>query len=154
MADLFPPDDEARVALEAFRAEYKDLPTQGESRAGAPVRVVRLDRPGAYLLVPIYDGGGLRGVVQLHAQDMTVESMATIRDSASAFLVSPEAALAGAQEALPERRGWGVPFLGWRPCRESWNSLRPLWVVPHAEGQVYLTQDGEVYETLTAGRGG
>jgi hypothetical protein len=142
------------AALESFQARHaKEVSSEG-LHAGSPAHVVRLDRPGAYLLIPILDPKGLRGIVQLDAQSMAVESSAAVRDPASDFLMSADSALAVAQAALPGKRNWRAPFLGWRPCRESQNSMWPLWVVPHAVGEVYVTQSGEVFEILTAGRGG
>lgn len=150
-----PSDDQTqRVALEAFRARQAGAPSPGELVAGQPARVERLDRPGAYVLVPVQDAAGLRGIVQLDAQELSVETYAEIRDPASPFLATEAEVLAAARSAFPDKRGWRTPFLGWQPCRESFDSLRPLWVVPHAEGQVYVTQSREVFEALTTGRGG
>jgi hypothetical protein len=119
------------------------------------VRVARLDRPGIdFFLIPIRDAGGLRGIVQLDAQTGGVEASAVIRDPASPFLVTAEAAEAAAHRALPRARDWREPFLGWRPCRESFDSMRPLWVVPHADGEAFVTQGLAVFEALTSGRGG
>ena len=126
----------------------------GPLAAGPAVRVERLDRPGDYLLVPIQDAAGLRGIVQLDALTLAVQSSAAIRDPAAIFLTTEAEALAAAGAAFPLRRDWGKPFLGWRPCRESFDSLRPLWVVPHHDGQAYVTQSGHVFEALSTGKGG
>jgi hypothetical protein len=150
----FKGSEASRTALEAFRAQHRGVALSGELSAGQPVNVLRLDRPGMYLLVPIRDTAGLRGIVQLDAAGLQVDSSAAIRDPSSIFLVSEEAALAAAQSALPDKAGWAKPFLGWRPCRQSFDSMRPLWVVPHQNGHAYVTQGREVFETLTAGRGG
>jgi hypothetical protein len=146
--------DLARAALEAFRARYGDSRAQGTLTARAPVRVSRLDRPGAYVLVGIEDGRGLQGIVSLSADAGAVESSAFIRDPGSVFLVSGDTARAAAAKALPDKRGWGAPFLAWRPCRQSFDNLRPLWVVPHADGEAFVTQGLSVSETLTSGKGG
>jgi hypothetical protein len=147
-------DEICSTALKAFWARHKDAGPSGGFSAGVPVRVERLDRTDAYLLVPIYDDVGLRGIVQLGVQGQSVESSAAIRDPAATFLATEETVLAAAKTALPDMVGWGKPFLGWRPCRESFDSMRPLWVVPHRDGRVYVTQSCEVFEVLTAGRGG
>ena len=146
--------DLAHAALDAFRAQH------GESRGASgltprtPVRVTRLDRPAAYVLVAIDDERGLRAIVQLSPETGDVESSALIRDRDSPFLVSADTARAAAASALPAKRGWGDPYLAWRPCRESFDSLRPLWVVPHADGQAFVTQSLGVSEVLTTGKGG
>lgn len=147
-------EETSRAALEAFRALHPDLSSLSGLEAGAPALVERLDRAGAYLLIPINDAVGLRGIVQLDVQSLTVESSAAIRDPTSVFLVSEAAALAAAQTALPNKHGWRKPFLAWQPCRESFDSMRPLWVVPHSDGQAYVTQSRDVFEVLTTGRGG
>lgn len=147
-------EDELRAALNEFQARHAGTPAPTGFRAGPPARVRRLDRGGAYLLIPILDAGGLRGIVQIDEESGTIESSASIRDPASGFLEAEEAALSAAQRVLPGRHGWGKPFLGWRPCRESFSSLRPFWVIPHAEGEAFVAQSGEVFETLTSGRGG
>ena len=83
-----------------------------------------------------------------------VETSAAIADPRSVFLVTADAARSAAELALPDKRGWGKPFLAWRPCRESFDSLRPLWIVPHADGEAFVTQNLTVSEILTWGRGG
>jgi hypothetical protein len=148
-------DDGSHAALEAFRARHTEVRDPGSLAAGPAARVARLDRPGVYfLLVPIHDAGGLRGIVQLDGQGGAVESSAAIRDPASAFLVTADAAVSAARQALPRARDWRQPFLGWRACHESFDSMRPLWVVPHADGEAFVTQSLQVFEALTSGRGG
>ena len=154
MTNSLSKDEASHVALKAFRARHPGVSSTGRLVAGPPARVERLDRPGAYLLVPIRDAVGLRGIVQLDAQGLCVESSAAIRDSTTLFLASEDAVLAAVRTALPNRLGWRKPFLAWQPCHESFDSMRPLWVVPHTDGQVYVTQSCEVFEVLTAGRGG
>ena len=139
-----------RAALAELRARHGS----GDAlTARAPVRVARLDRPQGYVLVAIDDARGLHGIVAL-GEDATVESSAVIRDPSSIFLTGAAAARAAAEKALPARRGWGTPFLAWRPCKESFDSMRPLWVVPHTGGEAYVTQNLTVSETLSVGRGG
>lgn len=153
MAEPFP-EQLARSALAAFRIRCREAAREREElRAEAPARVVRLDRAGAYWLVPIRDSVGLRGIVQLD-EGGAVAASAAIRDPTAGFLINAAAALAAAKRALPGKRGWGSPYLGWRPCRESFDGMRPLWVIPHSEGNAYVSQGGDVFERLTAGRGG
>lgn len=147
-------DEASRLALEAFQARHVGgSPVRG-LKSGPPVRVSRLDRDGAYLLVPVRDATGLRGIVGLDARLGTIESTAVIADPSSEFLLPEGTALRLAKRALPARTGWKAPFLGWRPCRESYSSIRPLWVVEHDGGTAFVTQSGVVVEALTFGRGG
>lgn len=143
--------DLQRAALEAFRARHGGR--HATLTARVPVRVSRLDRPDEYRLVAVDDARGLHGIVAL-GEDATVEASAAIRDPESVFLVDAAAARTVAEQALPDRRGWRTPFLAWRPCRESFDIMRPLWVVPHDGGEVFVTQDLALFETLSAGRGG
>jgi hypothetical protein len=147
-------DPVARAALAAFAAAYPQRPDAGPLRAGAPVRVARLDRGGCYLLLVLADAQGPRGVVQLDADNLAVESAAQVRDPTAGALLSPERALEVARSAFPLFTDWQVPLLGWRPCRESFDSFRPLWVVAHTAGQVYVDQSGRAFARLTIGRGG
>jgi hypothetical protein len=147
-------DPSAHAALAAFEAHQPGLPIHGQLRAGAAVPVQRLDREESYLLVPLRDTTGMRGIVQLDAGGQDVESVAVVRDAKKPFLLSAEEAMSAAQTALPNAREWGAPYLGWKPCRESFDSLMPLWVIPHATGHAFVTQVGRVFVALTAGRGG
>jgi len=133
----------SRTALEAFLSQHAEAVTPGGLYPSVPVRVLRLDRPGTYFLIPILDPSGLRGIVQIEAQQGTVESSAAIRDPASRFLLSADEALEAAGHALPAAVGWRTPYLGWRPCREASNSLRPLWVLRtlNPEPLPHLTSD-------------
>lgn len=146
--------DLTRAALDEFRLRHGTERAQGRLTARPPVRVVRRDRDGDYVLVAIDDARGLHGIVALDGSSGAVETSAAIRDPASGFLVGAQAAREAAVRALPGKRGWGEPFLAWRPCRESFDSLRPFWVVPHADGEAFVTQNLTVSETLTSGRGG
>jgi hypothetical protein len=152
LADRLSAERAARLAIGEFLVRYGG--DREGLRAGPPARVVRLDRPGAYVLVPVRDTAGLRGIVQLDNASGNVESSAAIRDPSSPFLLDEGTALAAARGARPDRRGWKSPFLGWRACRECPSSLLPLWVVPHSGGEVFVTQSGEVLDAITEGRGG
>lgn len=157
MADELSTDDASRAALDAFRARHGKAGASGAAlRAGAPARVVRLDQlQRCYFLVPILDASGLRGIVQLDAQTGEEETSAQIKDPSSAFLLPAAAALESARQARPDVRDWAAPYLGWRPCKESFNSLRPLWVVPHGSRASYVDQSGRAFDELTvSGRGG
>ena len=154
MAETVPEDQVRRAALDTFRARHAEVRPAGTLQAGSVARVARLDRPGSYFLVPINDASGLRGIVQLDTASGALESSAAIRDPSSTFLASAHAARAAAERELPMARGWGEPFLGWRPSHASFDSMRPLWVVPHEGGEAFVTQSLNVVEHLTSGRGG
>ena len=147
------PGDAARIALDWFRTQHGEA---GDLRAGEPVRVVRLDNSSrGYFLVPLRDDAGLSGIVQVDARSGAVETSARIADPSAAFLLPPARALAAARAARPTLSGWGSPFLGWRPCKESFDAMQPLWVVPHGDGVVYVDRSGRVFGALSvSGRGG
>jgi hypothetical protein len=142
-----------RTALEWFRAQHADSATL---RAGAAARVVRLDNATrGYLLVPIRDDAGLRGIVQVDALTGQVETSARIADPSAAFLLPQAQAVAIASSARPQISDWGIPYLGWQPCKESFDGMRPFWVLPHGERIIYVGQNGRIYDRLTlSGRGG
>jgi hypothetical protein len=143
----------ARTALDWFRAQHAGT---AALRAGAAVRVARLDDPArGYLLVPIRDDAGLHGIVQVDSQTGQVETSARIADPSAAFLLPQAQAVAIARSARPQISDWGMPYLGWRPCKESFDGIRPFWVTPHGERVIYVDQSGRVYDDLTlSGRGG
>jgi hypothetical protein len=150
-------DDASRAGLEKFEARYGEAGVSSTTlRAETPVRVARLDQEGrGYFLVPIRDDAGLRGIVQIDAQTGEEESSARIQDPSSPFLLGDDVALDAARKARPQVRDWGRHYLGWRPCKESFNSLRPLWVVTHGDRAVYVDQTGRVFDELAiSGRGG
>jgi hypothetical protein len=158
LADELSPEDASRVGLDAFLARHGESAPAGEGElvAGPGVRVVRLDEPArAYYLVPIRDASGLRGILQVDPRTGREEASARIRDPASPFLLSEADALAAARRARPDERDWGEPYLGWRPSKESFDGMRPLWVVPYGDRAVYVDQSGRAFEALTlSGRGG
>lgn len=155
MQGAAPPEENAmRAAGSAFMARYPQMPGAAPPQVEKPIRVARLDRGGYFLLVPLRDGLERRGLVQLDAETLAVESIAAVSGDQILSLLSPQEALAMAQAAFPQEHGWREPELGWRPCRESYSSLMPLWVVGHAEGQVYVGQDGRVFAQLSQGKGG
>ncbi|MBL8191366.1 MAG: hypothetical protein JNK38_25340 [Acidobacteria bacterium] len=155
MSNAYSVETVRRIALEAFQAQYPTLSgSLGGLVTSLPNLVVRLDRPGTYFLIGISDSAGLRGIVQLDGLSLAVESTAIIRDPQSSFLLSEQEALQTVKAAFPQKSGWHDAFLGWRPCRESFDSMRPLWVLPYSDGEVYVTQNREGVEQLTIGRGG
>lgn len=154
------PEHAARVALAAFAsgagADPSNPTPPGPVTVGAPLHVERLDRPGrSYFLVPIEEASGIVGVVQVGGEDGQIEQAARLRAPATRLHLSSDEALAAAAQARPELRGWGTPFLGWRPCTESFDSMAPFWVIPHAAGRVHIDIRGRVHGELgTGGRGG
>jgi hypothetical protein len=153
MTDWPPAETLTETALAAFRASY-NLSSAHALSADPVARVRRLDADSSYVIVPVRDRLGLSGFVGLDARTGGVNTIAKIRDPSSTFLAPAPAAVAAASRALPDVADWGEPFLGWQPCRESPDSLRPLWVVPHAAGSVFVTQSLQVFERLSQGRGG
>jgi hypothetical protein len=145
-------DEAARLAIEACRSIH------GEAglAAGPAAAVARLDRPGqSYLLIPLRDQTGLRCIVQIDAETGRVESSAAVRDPSTAFLISADDALASARRAFPQVRDWSTPYLGWRPSAQTFDSMRPLWIVPHGTNAVFVDQNGRAFESLRLpGRGG
>ncbi|MCO8146553.1 hypothetical protein NHN26_15130 [Rhodovulum tesquicola] len=119
--------------------------------AGEPAFVHRLDLADAgYYLVPLLREGILVGIAEIEARGCTLAKAGAITAPGTPFLLDPEAARA----ALPVPSG-GAPFLGWQPCRESWDSFLPFWVFDTAEGRFHVDQSGQVHRQLgTGARGG
>lgn len=129
-------------AIAFFSGKFTGSVPDKEITAGGVFPVKYLDRTGEYYLVPLFQGNGLIGIVQLEQNDLMVESCARIKDPESTFIINAEEALMIAGKSFPEIKDFKEPFLGWRPCRESFNSLFPLWVFPHSNGMIYITQTG------------
>lgn len=112
---------------------------------GDPVRVERLDLPGAeYWLIPFADDEGLRAVVEVRSGRAVKGGVVTA--PGAGFLLAPGAALdavraTGAAPGPSQR-------LVWQPCAESWDSFQPLWLVDTAGGPVFVDQAGTVHEEL------
>jgi hypothetical protein len=141
-------------AIAFFLKQYVENIRPGKITGGKACEVTYLDRRGGYFLVPVYLDKGLIGVVQIGETGHEVESSALIKDPSSTFLMGFDEAVNLAKERFPHIKEFRQPYLGWKPCRESFNSLNPLWVLPHPDGFVYITQAGSVSETLSGNRGG
>lgn len=122
--------------------------------AGDPVFVKYLYQGGGYYLVPLYQQGGLTGIVEVGEASREVRSSAKVKDAGSRFILPEEEAVTIVRNRFHEISDFATPFLGWKPCRESFSSLYPLWVFPHGSGEVYVTQSGEATEVLSLGLGG
>jgi hypothetical protein len=143
------------TALQAFAAHHLQASEARDMlHCGVAVIVQRLDHPGrAYLLVPVYDARGLQGIVQIDSKSGRVETSLRIAQPGFQFLLPTDAAVLAARESHPKLSGWGVPYLGWQPCVESFDSMAPLWLVPYADGIIYVDRKGRTYDTLTVGQG-
>jgi hypothetical protein len=148
---MLSPGELSSTALQAFEAHHLQASDVRETlRCGDAEIVQRLDHPGrAYLLVPVYDASGLRGIVQIDSKSERVETSLRIARPGFQFLLPVEAAVQAARESHPKLSGWGIPYLGWQPCTESFDSMAPLWLVPHAGGIIYVDRKGRTYDTLT-----
>lgn len=141
-------------AIAFFLRQYMDKIRPGAITGGKACEVQYLDRRGGYFLVPVYLDKEFIGVIQIGETGLDVESSALIKDPASSFLMGMDEALRLAKVQFPQIKEFSKPYLGWKPCRESFNSLYPLWVLPHSTGMLYITQSGSVFETLSGYRGG
>ena len=143
-----------RIALAAFLSQYYHLLTGEEPKVCSPVKIKRLDTGRDYYLVHIQKDGIICGIAQIGDPDFEVESTALIKNPATIELLPVEKIIRKALDFSPGMTGMGVPFLGWQPCRESFSSLNPFWIVPHAEGNLFITQKGDVFKELSCGYGG
>lgn len=150
----FSSGDIKRIALDALLNQYSEQLFLSGIHTGTPELVIHLETNSAYYLVPVYNDSGLCGIVQISKQNLRPESSALIKDAEAVFLISGEDALEAAKKIFPDRTALTRPFLGWKPCRESYSSMFPFWVIKYREGDVYVTQNRDVFEKLTSGYGG
>jgi len=143
------PAEARAAALAGLPAPLKD--EISGAVAGDPVHVRRLDREDAgYFLVPLLYTGRMVALAEIDAENCALSKAAAIRDSAAGTRIDAAAA----------RRAAGAPadaaaWLGWQPCRESWDSFLPFWVVETSRGPVYVDQSGMAHRRLTtSARGG
>jgi hypothetical protein len=148
---MLSPDELSYNAMQAFKVHHVHASeTRDAFRCGVAALVRRLDQPGrAYFLVPVHDERGLRGIVQIDSKSGRVETSLRISHPGLQFILPIEAAMLAAREGHPKLSGWGVPYLGWQPSAESFDSMAPLWVVPHTDGIVYVDRKGRTYDALT-----
>lgn len=118
-------------------------------RAGMPALVTRLDSTGlSYYLVPWQDEQGIHLVIQVDAQNGTMSSLAVISPPSSTMTLSPDAALNLASVQLGSDSE-GEATLVWQACRETSSPFLPLYQIPFADGQVFVSMSGGVYRQLT-----
>jgi hypothetical protein len=119
--------------------------------AGTPIEVVRLDIEDArYMLVPMIEAGLVVGVVETDGEGRQVRRTGRLR-SPNSFVPLAEVE-ARARIATVDLRQPSRVFLGWRPCRQSWDGFNPFWVIEFADGdRRYVDQAGHVHSALDPG---
>lgn len=93
--------------------------------------------------------------MQVDIDTCMVTKAGAIRGENVEFLLIKELALKAANQTMPGLEIHRSPWLGWRPCSESFESFQPLWVIEHSTGKIYVDQQGRVHSRLTIeGKGG
>ncbi len=140
-------------AERARHAQAAALAVSGSDarRAGTPIEVVRLDLDDArYMLVPMIEAGLVVGVVETDGEGRQVRR--TGRLSSSDGVVALAEGEARARIAAVDPRQPSRVFLGWRPCRQSWDGFNPFWVIEFGDGdRRYVDQGGHVHSALDPG---
>jgi hypothetical protein len=154
----------ATAATEAAKRGLQDVRLENNpgaaaartaGNAGVPLLVTRLDTPkGDYYLVPWQDKRGIVLVVQVDAWSGVMSGAAVLSTPLPRLVMSPDEARQAVAARLSQRV-IGEPQLVWRPCRESASPFQPLYQVPVAGGEAFVSVDGAVYRSLTPfGKGG
>jgi hypothetical protein len=142
---------EAKKGLD--RLHIEDNPDLASARAaghaGEPVLVLRLDAPGqGYYLIPWQDERGIMLIVQVNAQNGMMTSASALSSPMQSLTIPPE----DARRVVSDQLGvsvTGEPRLVWEACRESASPYQPLYQVPVADGDVFVSMDGSVHLNLT-----
>ena len=134
-------------AIERARTLWPgDAPTAA-SAAATTWRVRRLDRPDSvYYLVVLSSGARGAHIAIVDQATGRIGSSATLANGRSPVALSAERAceLAGAARTDPAE-------LVWMPSQASRSPLYPIWRVGGAGASRYVSQQGEVFDALTAG---
>jgi len=139
-----------------------------EGRLGRPAVVYRLDRPGHYYyLAPWEMASGIGGFVEVDARFGVFKSFQSFAAPAKELLLDDKMPrlheeiarrVEGLKIELDDQRGFVrirpggyalLPFLVWRPCRESWSPSLPFHMISTGGQTVYVRIDGEVFTHLT-----
>jgi|WetSurMetagenome_2_1015567.scaffolds.fasta_scaffold825304_2 hypothetical protein len=123
--------------------------TRAAGHAGVPVLVTRLDAPErAYYLVPWQDDRGITLVIQIDAQTGVMSSAAALATPQQHIVISPEQAQRIASDTLGVQ-AVDTPQLVWQACRETGSPFQPLYLIPVADGYIFVTMAGIVCRRLT-----
>ena len=122
-----------------------------EAEAGTPIEVARLDiEDERYILVPLLADGRTTGLVETDQEGRQARRVAALRSVGAVVPLTADEARARAArvDARTPRR----TFLGWRPCRQSWDGFNPFWVLEFGDDdRLYVDQAGRVHPTLDPG---
>jgi hypothetical protein len=138
-------------AIELARARWlADAPSVAAEPATA-WSVRRLDRPGtSYYLVVLGTAPRAAYVATVDQATGRIGSSATLANGRPPITMSPEQARerASAGPSAPTE-------LVWMPCQASRSPLYPIWRVGDADASRYVSQQGQIFDSLTAaGPGG
>lgn len=141
--------ERARRARATALAAAERLGSGGE--AGTPIEVTRLDIEGErYILVPLIDDGWTMGLVETDQEGGQARRVAALRSAGAVVPLTAEEARARA--AVLDVRTPRRVFLGWRPCRQSWDGFNPFWVLEFGDDdRLYVDQAGRVHPALDPG---
>jgi streptogramin lyase len=114
-------------------------------------RVQRIDRENeAYYLIVFEENGAAIIVAAVNALTGGIQNSAHLAEGGSPLSIDSEHAI-----ALAGLNGNAHANLVWRPCRASLSPLYPLWEVRTHSEEVYVDQQGKVWQSLVeAGPGG
>ena len=113
-------------------------------------RVRRLDAPGqAYYLVVFGDARAAVAIADVDSGSGHVKSWARLPGSEPHGIIDAEQAIKLAGGDVMARAE-----LVWKPCRASRSPFYPLWLIHAAKEEVYLDQQGRLWQTLEDGGAG
>ncbi len=161
---LGPPDVLRRANSEALRLATLErwAPAFVAASQEPPLLVRRLDKDDFYYLVSFRSGDGITARVRINAHTGKYAEAIGIdrRGDALAPYLTPERIrdrIARKPPAGSARTGQRAPiiepFLGWKPCAQSFSAFLPFYVVRVGVTVLYYRVDGKVFTQLTAGAG-
>ena len=133
----------------AIAAARREIGLPGDTGA-CHWRVRRLDAPGqAYYLVVFGEVRAAVAIADVDSGNGRVKSWARLPGSESYRIIDAERAIKLAGGDVMARAE-----LVWKPCRASRSPFYPLWLIQTGEEDIYLDQQGRLWQTLEDGGAG
>lgn len=137
-----------------------------KAKPGQPQLVTRLDRPNEfYYLVPMQTEEGITALAQVDGRFGIFNSLQLLEKPVKEWFMPKEKVsrrINGHKFELAEEKGRFViypgtycisPTLVWMPCRQSYSSHLPFYLITVGGQKIYVRMDGAVFTSLnTSGR--
>jgi parallel beta-helix repeat protein len=132
--------DPALLSDASFTAAFQ------KTRAGAPIKVYRIDTGKYYSIIPFEKNGGVTVTVALDGKDAHFEAASWVKKPMKYLPVGKKQALSLVTKTLPKNQK-NVNLtaeLVWQPNTYSATPFKPYWLIKGKSIEFVVTQDGEI----------